>query len=173
MKRFLPILLALALGACATATPYQPATPSSGGGYSERRIEDNRYQVSFRGNSLTERDTVETYLLFRAAELTLAQGFDYFIVTTRDVNKQSRVYAEPGPYAGFRPYYSWYAPRFGWRPFYDPFWDDTTYREVTKFEATAEIVMRRGQKPADDPKAFDARQVQSNLQGSVVRPTPG
>ena len=30
----------------------------------------DRWKVSFSGNSLTDRNTVETYLLYRAAELT-------------------------------------------------------------------------------------------------------
>ena len=50
------------LGACATATPYQAALDGDRG-YSEMKIEDNRFQVEFSGNSLTDRKTVETYLL--------------------------------------------------------------------------------------------------------------
>ena len=52
------------LGACATATPYQAASTSDRG-FSEQKIEDNRFQVQFAGNSLTDRKTVETYLLYR------------------------------------------------------------------------------------------------------------
>ncbi len=40
-------------------------------------------------------------------------------------------------------------------------------------EAIAEIAMFSGQKPADDPAAFSAREVQANLQGRVVRPPAG
>ena len=65
----------LLLGACATATPYQAATEELHG-YENQKIERNRWQVSFGGNALTDRQTVETYLLYRAAELTLQQGFD-------------------------------------------------------------------------------------------------
>ena len=47
---------ALALGACATATPYQPAGYNGErGGYAEQRLEANRYSVSFSGNSVTSR----------------------------------------------------------------------------------------------------------------------
>ena len=41
------------LGACATATPYQAALDGDRG-YSEMKIEDNRFQVEFSGNSLTK-----------------------------------------------------------------------------------------------------------------------
>lgn len=175
MNRLFVVACAALLAACATATPYQAAEgPSGRYGYAERRIEDNRYTLTFRGNSLTERDTVEAYLLFRAAELTLDKGYDYFVAAQRDTEGQSRLVPFGGTSRyGFYPYYSWYAPPFGWRPFYDPFWDDTTYRQVTSYEATAEIVLFKGAKPAGDPQAFDARQVRDNLAGKIMRPTPG
>ena len=57
MKLGLPLSLTalLVLGACATATPYQAATESGARGYSEQQVESNRWQVSFAGNSLTDR----------------------------------------------------------------------------------------------------------------------
>ena len=67
--------------------------------------------------------------------------------------------------------YWYFAPRYGWSPWYDPFWDEpASYREVTRYEAVAEIAMFRGEKPADNVHAFDARDVQRNLQGQIVRP---
>ncbi|MBX9747452.1 MAG: hypothetical protein K2X34_11160 [Hyphomonadaceae bacterium] len=168
------ILLAVAAGlltACATATPYQPAATDTYG-FQEQRIESNRLRITFRGNTLTERETVETYLLYRAAELTLESGFDYFIVADRDTERESRL---QGSYRPRFAYDYWYfSPRRGWSPFYDPFWDEpTSYREVTRYEAVAEIAMFRGPKPADNADAFDAREVQQNLQGRIVRPPAG
>ena len=62
------------LAGCETATPYQPLNTANrdAGGYSDHQIEANRFQVSFSGNSVTSRETVERYLLYRSAELTLA-----------------------------------------------------------------------------------------------------
>jgi len=162
---------ALLLSACATATPYQPATGNYG--FQEQRIEANRVRITFRGNSLTDRDTVETYLLFRAAEVTLESGKDYFIVANRDTEEHSTLQGvgARGPRFAFD--YWYFSPRRGWSPWYDPFWDTpTSYREITRYEAIAEIAMFNGQKPADDPNAFDAREVQANLQGRIVRPPP-
>ena len=62
-RRISVALTALLLVAgCATATPYQPLDPQSrfSGGYSDQRIEPDRFRVTFRGNSLTSRETVET-----------------------------------------------------------------------------------------------------------------
>lgn len=169
------LTLALAAGllaACATATPYQ-ATDGSRYGFQEQRIENNRVRITFRGNTLTDRETVETYLLYRAAEVTLQSGYDYFIVANRNTDEHSRLQAVgAGPYFPFD--YWYYSPRRRWSPWYDPFWaDPASYREVTRYEATAEIAMFNGEKPANDPYAFSAREVQSNLQGRIVRPPAG
>jgi len=171
------LMLAAALGllaACATATPYQSVGAQSRYGFQEQRIEENRFRITFRGNTLTDRDTVETYLLYRAAEITIQEGRDYFIVANRDTEEHSRLQSVgPGNHR-FAFDYWYYSPRRGWSPWYDPFWaEPSSYREVTRYEASAEIAMFSGRKPESDPNAFDARQVQTNLQGRIVRPTPG
>ena len=52
------------LAACATSTPYQPASKPGGfDGFSQTLIENDRARVTFGGNSLTERDTVENLSL--------------------------------------------------------------------------------------------------------------
>ena len=87
----------VALSGCMTATPYQPAAASSSAtGYSDQQIEADRFQVSFRGNSLTARETVERYLLFRAAELTVQNGFDHFILVSKDTETRSETYRTAG-----------------------------------------------------------------------------
>jgi hypothetical protein len=170
------LLLAVAAGlltACATATPYQPGATGAPGayGFTEQQIESNRTRITFRGNTLTDRETVETYLLYRAAEITVQGGYDYFIVANRDTEEHSRLQSTGprNPRFGFD--YWYFSPRRGWSPWYDPFWSEpSSYREVTRYEAVAEIAMFRGQKPASDPNAFDAREVQQNLQGRITRP---
>ena len=46
----------------------------------EQQLAADRYIVRFHGNEFTSRERVETYLLYRAAELTLEQGFDGFTI---------------------------------------------------------------------------------------------
>lgn len=180
--RFLkPALLAataaLALSACATATPYGPAGVDSRYGYAEQRIDADRYRVSFSGNSVTSRDQVEMALLLRAAEVTTQNGYDWFATVNRATDRDVRLQATPDPF-----YYDRYSPFWGpswryyrrgyWSPWGDPFWGsrDFDVREIDRFEASAEIVMGRGAKPANDPNAFDAREVISNLGPRVTRP---
>ncbi len=169
-----PIILAAAaslLAACASQTPYR-AAEGGGYGYSDSRIEQNRFRVSFSGNSSTDRETVKTFLLYRAAELTLQSGYDWFKVLDRETEKDTRYrssyaggpWGHPGLF-----HYRYYHPHYGWHPIYDPFWNDRNYREVTRYEASAEIFMGRGPKP-DDASAFDARQVQQNLGPQIAYP---
>ena len=182
---------ALALSACATATPYQPAGYNGmSGGYAEQRLENDRYRVSFAGNSVTSREQVEMGLLLRAAELTTESGFDWFSTvnraTDRDVRYQTLggyrdpFYRDPfyrDPF--YRSHYSafwgptWrYSRRGLWSPWGDPFWgrDDFDVRQIDRYEATSEIVMGRGAKPANDPNAFDAREVITNVGPRILRP---
>lgn len=191
MKRSImkPVLIAtvaaLALSACATATPYAPAGAGRSGGYAEQRLENDRFRVSFAGNSVTSREDVETGLLLRAAELTAESGFDWFATVNRATDRDTRLVTTGAGYPGSgfgSPFYgryggywgpSWrYYGRSGWSPWGDPFWgrDDFDVRQVDRYEATSEIIMGKGAKPAGDPNAFDAREVISNLGGRVTRP---
>lgn len=80
------IALCAALGACATApTVYGPATSAQGAGFSELRIEPGRYRVTFRGGAGAPISQVSDYALLRAAELTLADGYEWFRVVDRYV----------------------------------------------------------------------------------------
>jgi hypothetical protein len=93
------LVLAAGLSACVSPTPYQPNVRGSAtsGGYSETRIEPNRWRVDFAGNSMTSRETVEGYLLFRAAELTLQNGDDWFSIVDRQTDAKQRTYVQPDP----------------------------------------------------------------------------
>ena len=172
----------LALAACATATPYQPAgLNGQRGGYAEQRLENDRFRVSFSGNSLTSREQVEQSLLLRSAELTVESGYDWFSTVNRATDRDTRFVGTPDPF--YSRYNSFYGPYWGpsWRYYRSGFWspwdrygpwgaNDFDVRQVDRFEANAEIVMGRGRKPAGDPNAFDAREVVQNLGPQVSRP---
>jgi len=198
LKKLMMTAGVIVLTACASATPYQPSTHADArNGFSETQIENDRVRITFDGNSLTKRETVETYLIFRAAELTKQNGYDYFTLTDRAVDKETRLQSSGfnDPYYGFfdysyfhprygwsnpyyRPYYSRYSRAgFGYRdPFYDPFYGrsnfgrDFDYREISRYRASAEVKFGRGTKPANTPNAFNAQEVIENLGANIVYP---
>lgn len=175
------LAITLALSSCATPTPYQPlsaSSPQRSGGYSDLQLEADKWRVTFSGNTLTSRDTVERYLLYRAAELSLAQGNDWFEIVNRFMEHEVRDVVRPNPlydpswdFGGWRPYYSYYARAFGWRDWY-PYSGEPAFdtRRVERFEAKAEIIMHKGTKPAGDGNLFDARDVIEKLGPGIVRP---
>ena len=179
MKRLiLAVAACLAITACATPTPYQPYRPGAvvSGGFSEVRIGRDRIRVTFAGNSLTSRETVERYLLYRAAELTVENGYDWFAMADRRTDRESRTIVRRDPFG-----YDYWQPTWAylgngrwilWNPRGpDPFWADRLdYQRIDRYEASAEIFMGRGEKPANDPTAFDAREVIANLGPTIVRP---
>lgn len=178
---------AFLFSACSTtSTPYQPLSASSrvAGGFSDTRVAEGHYLVTFAGNTLTSRETVESYLLYRAAELTLEQGYDWFVINDREVEHRVEKQLRPDPmydpwyardYYYWRPYWRYYGPAAGWRSWYpyygDPFWADRVdTRTVERFEATADIQMGHGAMPATNLRAFDARDVIDQIGPSVQRP---
>lgn len=64
------------------STPYQPKGML--GGYSEEKILTNMYKVEFKGNQHTKPDLIQKYLLYRCAELTKENGFEYFTVVSEE-----------------------------------------------------------------------------------------
>lgn len=183
------LLSATALSACATPTPYQPINGPGryATGFSDRQIEANRFMVTFAGNSVTSRETVERYLLFRAAELTLQNRADWFSVVDRDTERKSDTYVDRpfgpsfGGYGYWGPGWGYWGPSwrysrrgFGWGGWggygADPFFDDYQVRQIDRYEAQAEIITGRGAKPANDRHAFDAHDVVNRLGPTIELP---
>lgn len=137
----------------------------SGNGYSEQKLESGRYRVTFAGNSLTRKETVENYMLYRAAELTLSTGNDYFQVVVRDTDK-STAYRNSGPDVGVFGGRGGWGGGAGWRmgsaySFAEP---------EQSFTIAVEILLKRGTKPEGDANAYDAKEVLSSLGPAIVRP---
>ena len=159
-----PALLAAALlAACAQPTPYAPVV--DGKGYKEQQLESDRYRVSFRGNSSTPRETVENYLLYRAAEVTLETGNDHFRIVKQEIESET-VYRTT--LSGIN--------NFGFSRFnyyYQPFVADFstgTSRPITSYEALANIIVISGEENQDDDQTYDARDVIEKLGPTIVRP---
>jgi hypothetical protein len=85
MTRLILIAVAaLSVAACAGAPMlYQPAQGPQSVGYREYRIEPGRYRVTFQGAPGAPPQQVQDYALVRAADLAIAEGYDWFRVADR------------------------------------------------------------------------------------------
>ena len=92
MKLFI-IILALLISACATQSAYR-AAQADGTGYQDFALADNHYRVQFKVQGQA-RAVAKKYALMRAAELTLAQGYDWFVVEQQTIRTRN----EPDPFA--------------------------------------------------------------------------
>lgn len=157
----LAIALFAGLGGCASSYhAYEPA----GEGYSETRIDARRWRVAFVGAAYDSQATVERNLLRRAAELTLQDGYDWFVPVDASAAEELVIQAAPQhveePSAVWRP---------RWRRRSASRWTDWDPQgalqrpdppappaPAPRYSAEAEIVMGQGARPLG---AFDAQAI--------------
>ena len=158
MKKLIPpILAALALSACATPQPtlYQAAVSPHGVGYSEYRIEPGRYRITFRGGPGAPPAQVADFALLRAADLALADGYDWFRISDRFMTGEPD--HSPRVSLGFG------GGNGGWH-------SGAAVGVGTSFSvgagatvaSTLEVVMGKGPRPPG-PDVYDARGVRSSV----------
>jgi hypothetical protein len=90
--KFFPIaIVATFLVSCSTA--YQPAGLT--GGYSTTRLDENVFQVSFRGNGYTRQERASDYALLRSAETALEHGYPFFAIIDGQRYAEQSVWTSP------------------------------------------------------------------------------
>ena len=110
------------------------------GGYEDSKLQEDSYNVTFSANGFTSPTTAKNYLMYRCAEITVQNGYDFFVVVTGDsiVN-----YSVMGQGSGAS--------------------------TVAKPTYSSTIKLGKGPRPADNPNAYDARQILANLGPSIKR----
>lgn len=101
MKCFITLLtltLLVSVSGCTSKPDYRSAKNGSVG-YSEQKITDDRYRVQFKSHSQLVADASD-YALLRAAELTQLQGYDWFVVTSKETFVESEK-QQPSSSIGF------------------------------------------------------------------------
>lgn len=91
----LSLVTLLLTSACAT-TPYE--TLGKKGGYFDYRITKDIFAIGFHGNTATREETVDLYILRRAAEVAIEHGFQYFVV----LSEKGRTRSGSVGYSGFK-----------------------------------------------------------------------
>lgn len=176
-KTILPIAVwGALLSACASQSAYAPAEKPKAAGYTETRLADNRYRVSFTGNSVTPSGTVKDYALLRSAELTLQQGNDWFRVLDRDIDKKVNSYTSAGAGADFPGQTSVYQScgllscqsTVVSSPGFSSGAGIASTSSSTAYSSTLEILMGKNPQP-QNVDAYDARDLASNLRERMAQ----
>jgi hypothetical protein len=153
------------LVACQTPATYQPRLPGQETGYTDEQLASNRWRVTFAGNSSTKRQTVESFLLVRAAEVTLQAGYHWFVFDSRDTEADTVYQSDFVGWPGWRGrgwyWHSWPYGRGGME----------TSRPITSYEAYAEIVLLTDDKAKAEPRAMNAQDVLDHL-GPLAHAAP-
>ncbi len=160
MEQWLALAM-LSVAACTSPTLYKPAV--DGEGYGDQRLEPDRYRIWFAGNSVTLRQTVENYLLYRAAEVTLETGHSWFRITDQDTEADTTYITTAITFPS-----SAYAPfPYAYGPFGSAFLDARS-RPVSRHKAFAVVALRT---PVEDDHAYDAAAVLDSLGPTIIRPS--
>lgn len=79
------LLLATFISAISCSTPYQASAIQ--GGYSEKKLSDNKFKISFSGNIYTRRYKANDFALLRSAEVADQNNFRFF-----KIESDSKIY---------------------------------------------------------------------------------
>jgi len=165
------LLCSVLASACVAPTPYAPADNDFG--YTSQPLDSSHYRVRFSGNSVTPRDTVEDYLLLRAAEVTLETGNDYFVVVDKDIEREVTYRGfNHGFHHGFHHGFRHGFHHFGGFGHFHPFFGGSSFSAypVDSYDAFATIAVFKGEKPENDPDAYDARAIAERLRPKAQAP---
>tara|TARA_B100000953_G_C17948922_1_gene399324 strand:- start:275 stop:796 length:522 start_codon:yes stop_codon:yes gene_type:complete len=161
------VLAVLVMAGCANQPDYRQAQ-KGGFGYTESKLSDTQYRVHFKAKG-SDKGKAMDYAMLRAAEVTLLEGYDWFVVTDREtlVDKET---VQITPTAGFSQRYARVTDCgvLTCRTSYHP----TTQFETGVFvggsqkseiESILSIELGKGTRPSS-ATSFDAREVRDNLQ---------
>ena len=162
VQAFAVAAAALSLAACASLAPYGPQGGAGGQGFSEQRIESDRYRVTYNGVGAP--GPVADLALRRAAALTLDQGYDWVEVTQRYID------GRPDSAGGVRPSlsvgYGGSSGRYGRYGRYSSSGVGVgvglNFSGPSPTSTVLEVRLGRGQRP-DRGEAYDARAVSGAL----------
>jgi len=130
------------LSACSYISAFRKeAAPQAS--YDVTQIGDATYRIDLQGLESTSRNGVTSHLLERAAAVTLKAGCDYFIVSGGEVRGENEMQATP--FGGSFPE----SPSGSLA--------EGTARLSQRYFGSILFQIFKGEKPPDNPLAFDAR----------------
>lgn len=156
MRKFATIIFTIILTAC--ATPY--GKYGLLGGFNDSRIDENTFSISVDTNGFTSQQTTSMQALYRAAELTVENGFDFFVIVNSGNNPSSMAMAMPSTSTSNTTINSYGSTAYArTTTTHAP----TTVMPIVFPNSTIVIKSFKGKKPEDMSNAYDARSVMKFL----------
>lgn len=154
LRLLIASIVLAALAACSTPTRYEPAVKKGESGFTEARIEQNRYRITFRGGSGAPAARVKDLALLRAADLAVSNNYDWFEV----VNSYEEAFEGPGPSIGLGVGGGNYGGSTG-----VGVGVSSGFKLAGPVRATTmEVLMGNGPRP-DRPSAYDAKSIKDSI----------
>ncbi|GAM99231.1 hypothetical protein U91I_02876 [alpha proteobacterium U9-1i] len=153
--------------ACASTPVYGPALAPGRAGFTETQIEANRFFVTYRAPNGAEETLLQDYALLRAADITLANGRDWFWVDRRTTDGAASAYR--GPSFGVGVGGGSWGRRSGGGVSVGMNFPLGGGGGARATAATLEIRLGSGVKP-DEANAYDARAVAASLRAQFGTP---
>ncbi|MEO5928449.1 MAG: hypothetical protein ABIR47_00830 [Candidatus Kapaibacterium sp.] len=158
---FMLLIMATTFNGCYLLDLFHSFHPDYGpvadwhGGYEDVQIDKNTHRVRYYGMGLAQ-ERAERYLIYRCAELTVAQGYDYFIIIDQadDPQTESSVTnsttSQSASGTGFSATGASVTSR-------------SNVQTYTYYNPVKTIKVFKGKKPEDNFKAYDGREVTATL----------
>lgn len=64
-------------------------------GYSSFQLDSNIFKITYKGNHRTKKERINNFALLRSAEITIENGFKYFIIINSDQYSTLKSYTSP------------------------------------------------------------------------------
>lgn len=169
--------------ASAAASETLPSVaPAAPGVFSATKKGANGFHLVVTGRKFTSRQDIEFYLAYRASEIATEQKGNWFTVTESRAKGDTAPVPKRDPAANrfsfrmefFRPVWRYKSGASAewkrWSPFSGVAFPESELKAASNYEASVDIVVRKGPMDDADPLAFEAGAVNDFLVNQVSPP---
>jgi hypothetical protein len=156
---------------CASGPEYTRANSADDYGYHSSKLNGDRYRIVYNGGSSAGPHTARDYAMLHAGELTLREGYDWF----RIVDRETVAVEKARPATGVSYERAYYVQRScgllacsrSVRPWTTARMDVDSGRSRATYSHALEIVMGKGELPADGGDYYEAAPLVDSLLDSI------
>jgi len=154
------VVMVILLSGCATGYQRKSWT----GGYTDMKLQDDIFKVSFRGNAYCHQERAEDFVLLRSAEVALENGYKYFIIIDEKSRTQTSAYTTPTTAQTYGT-----ASAYGGPGYASGSYSGTTYYSggqtyILHKPSMVNVIKCFKEKPADASlMIYDAEQIKTNM----------